>query len=83
MPNIADYLNRRDLETIGRFTATWAVFEQELFSKKCGMWKIRSVISEDKMNCFRIRMVQMSAFQLYNSEILKRMKMRKNKRING
>lgn len=49
MPNIADYLNRRDLETIGRFTATWAVFEQELFSKKCGMWKIRSVISEDKI----------------------------------
>ena len=37
MPNIADYLNRRDLETIGRFTATWAVFEQELFSKK--VWK--------------------------------------------
>ena len=38
MPNIADYLNRRDLETIGRFTATWAVFEQELFQKsvECG-----------------------------------------------
>lgn len=49
MPNIADYLNKRDLETIGRFTATWAVFEQELFSKKCGMWKIRSVISEDEI----------------------------------
>lgn len=49
MPNIADYLNKRDLETIGRFTATWAVFEQELFSKKCGMWKIRSVISENEI----------------------------------
>ena len=49
MPNIADCLEKADLETIGRFTATWALFEQEIFAKKCKMVEIDSVISNGEI----------------------------------
>ncbi len=49
MPNIETYLEKEDLESIGKFTATWALFEQEIFAKKCKMAEIDSVISSGEI----------------------------------